>query len=358
MIQETAICAALFVRGKFFMKKRIVSVLLALTTAAAMLCGCEKNSAAAASAAASSADGPTEAAVEAAYLSAEEVYNWFDLTSLPTSGAAVEQGGLSYRPVDYEGLNTYADLEARVHSLFAPSVADALLKEGTNYRDIGGRLYTTDAARGSNLYFKERTFSVSQTDAAHWTVTVTFWGDSWEWEQPSVTIGYSKAVLHYEQTDDGWRFTDFCSSDALDTDADTVFTFTYDDASFEASDFGSYSDLQLALYLIHADGAYTEGTSDMLYQRFVKDPGAWLTLLGGLHAEWQDALTSLLAGDAAVWHPDEDFTALLDGLSPAGDAEQAVVDGLRTKYADAKTTRNSTVTPEQEFSPGTLTTTP
>ena len=306
--------------------------------------------------AAESQPGLTEDDVKAAYLSAEEVYNWFDLSSLPTSGEAAEVDGVSYRPVNYAGLNTYADLKAKVNSLFAPSVANALLAEGTNYRDIGGRLYTTDAARGSNLYLKERTFSVSRTDDAHWTVTVTFWADSWEWEQPSVTIGYSQAVLHYERTDSGWRFTDFCSSDALDTDADTVFTFTYDDASFEASDFGSASDLQLALYLIHADGAYYEGTSDMLYQRFAKDPGAIVTLLAKLHPDWQDALTSLLVGDAAVWYPDEDFTGLLDGLSPAGDAEQSVTDTLRAKYQAAKSAETAAaVTPEQEFSLGPLT---
>ena len=335
------------------MKIRIVPALPALVLTAALLCSCGKS---AGSPAISSASGALTAGdVEAAYLSAEEVYNWFDLTSLPTSGEAVEQDGLSYRPVDYAGLHTYADLQAKVYSLFAPSLAKSLLAEGTNYRDIGGRLYTTDAARGSDLYLKERTFSASQDDDAHWTVTVTFWGDSWDWEQPSVTVGYSRTALHYERTGDGWRFTDFCSSDALDTDADTVFRFTYDSASFAASDFGQYSDLQLALYLLHADGAYTEGPSELFYQRFAKEPGAIVTLLAGLHADWQDSLTALLADTAAARHPEADFSALLDGLSLTGDGERAVADTLREKYKEARATSAAAVTPGQEFSLGPLT---
>ena len=79
----------------------------------------------------------TEADVLAAYDRAAEVYDWFDLYSLPASGALVTEnglpydssrGGIPYQAVDYAGLNCYADLDIRVRSCFSPELADDIMK--------------------------------------------------------------------------------------------------------------------------------------------------------------------------------------------------------------------------------------
>lgn len=300
----------------------------------------------------------TETEVELAYLSAEEVYGWFNLCSLPTTGDSVEADGQSYRAVDHAGLTTYADLETKVRSLFVPELADQILSGSSDYQDIDGTLYCAEGARGSNIYLKERVFSAERTGDDRWAVTVTFYADNWdaEWERPSVTIGYSQTVLDYVKTEDGWRFESICPADDLDLDAETVFHFTYDEAAFESTDFDRYSDLQLALYLLHSDGAYTEGPSDLLYRRFTKRPAQLLSVLAGLHIEWQAQLISLIAGAAAYWYPDDDLAALLDGLTPDGAGEIDLVTRLRERYEEGRADELAgRVTLPQEFSLGPLT---
>lgn len=298
----------------------------------------------------------TETEAELAYLSAEGVYGWFNLCSLPTTGEVVEVDGQSYRAVDYPGLTTYADLEAKVHSLFVPELAELILSCSSDYRDIGGKLHCAEGARGSNIYLKERVFSAAPISDDRWAVTVTFYADSWAFERPSVTIGYSQTVLDYVNTADGWRFETICPADDLDLDAETVFQFTYAESAFASTDFDRYSDLQLALYLLHSDGAYTEGPSDLLYRRFIKRPAQLLPVLTRLHIEWQAQLISLIAGAAAYWHPDDDFAALLDGLTPADAAQADLIGRLRERYEEGRADELAGhVTPAQEFALGPLT---
>lgn len=89
-----------------------------------------------------------------------------------------------------------------------------------------------------------------------------------------VTVGYSQAVLDYQRTEEGWRFTSFCASDDLDLNADTVFTFSYDGDSFASDEpaMDTWSDYKLGCWLLHAD-AMGEGASTLLTQRFLEDPG-------------------------------------------------------------------------------------
>ena len=70
-------------------------------------------------------------------------------------------------------------------------------------------------------------------------MTVTFYADSWAFEKPSTTVGYSQAVLDLEHTADGWKFTSFVPSDGLDLEAETVFQFTYDMDTFMRDDAGN-----------------------------------------------------------------------------------------------------------------------
>ncbi|SFQ02905.1 hypothetical protein SAMN05216343_12128 [Oscillibacter sp. PC13] len=310
---------------------------------------------------------PTEAEVLAAYDQAAEVYDWFDLCSLPIAGGEPleEDGtpydpnndGFPYYPVEDNVLKTYADLETRVRACFSPALADSLLNNTINYRDINGRLYSIDGARGGNLYFLDKTAAAEQVDGNHWTVTITFWADFEDSVQtpipgttdttltPVATTGYSKTVLDYEQTPEGWRFTNFCPSDGLDLDADTVFTFDYEQAFSGTLSYQDYSDWQLACYLIHADGGYAEAPSDLLLHRFLERPEDILKVLalldGAPYKNIYPHIDGIVAGPgyaAANWlYFDEqmEFLSVLDNCRPEAAGEQAVLDKIQTAYETA-----------------------
>ena len=126
-------------------------------------------------------------------------------------------------------ITSLADLRETAESYFSPEIVDNLFAlSPDHYKDFDGVLYATDGGRGSNLYLLDKTVAAEQVDADHWTVTVTFYADSWAFEKPSTTVGYSQAVLDLEHTADGWKFTSFVPSDGLDLEAETVFQFTYD----------------------------------------------------------------------------------------------------------------------------------
>ena len=340
---------------------------LALLSSAALICSLtacgDAVSAASGQAVVSSAPPElTEADVLAAYHRAAEVYDWFDLHSLPASGALVTENGLPYDPgrggipyqaVDYAGLNSYADLDIRVRSCFSPEQADDIMGGSENYRDIDGKLYTASCARGSNLYLLDKTATAEQVDEDHWTVTLTFWADFADQELQAdgyqhtvATTGYSQTVLNYEKLEDGWRFTDFCPSDDLDLDADTVFTTNYDQDFEVTAAYRDYSDWNLVCYLIHADGAYAEAPSDELYQRFMERPEDILDALAllesspyGEHYAHIDALVASPSYSAAGWHSDQskEFLAVLNHCTPRSDGARAVLEKIRAAYEEATT---------------------
>ena len=293
-----------------------------------------------------SPEAPT-ANVPSAYEFAAEIYDWFDLTtmSLDESDTQETPEGTYYRvnSAAYPELSSLSALGQRVKDVFSPDIAEALFSlSPDHYRDIGGKLYAQPGARGTNIYLLDKTVTAEPVDGSHWTVTLTFWADSWAWEQPSATVGYSQRLLDYERLEDGqWRFTSFCPSDALDLEADTVFTFTYDWDTFDNTDFDAYSDLQLVLYLLHADGAYVEAPSDLLYQRFIERSDEILKLLTMLDTSpYQeshpqvDAITASPGYHAAWLSLDEqaEFLAALDSCQAETAAEQAVLERMRAAY--------------------------
>lgn len=290
---------------------------------------------------------PTEAEVTAAYERAAEVYDWFDLCSLPTAGDPVGEDGRPYdpkgeeppyRPVVYEGLSTYADLDVLVRKCFTQELADEIMG-GHSYRDIGGRLCAADAARGSNLYLLGRAVSVERTAPDRWAITVTFYADSYAWERPSATVGYSQKTLDYVKTTDGWRFSTFCPSDALDVTAETVFHFTYDADSFlkDGHDMDAWSDLKLACWLLHADGAFAEGPGDILSLRLLDDPDGWFAALSVFpDSPWAYAEQAVRAASYQLcWLTPEQqaqFEGILRDYQPKNDAEQALLETLKTAW--------------------------
>lgn len=297
-----------------------------------------------------SPEAPT-ANIPSAYEFAAETYDWFDLTTMPLdeSDAQETPEGTYYRvnSTVYPELSTLSALGQRVKDVFSPDIAEYLLSlSPDHYRDIGGKLYALPGARGTNIYLLDKTVTAEPVDDNHWTVTLTFWADSWAWERPSATVGYSQKVLDYERQADGqWRFTSFCPSDALDLEADTVFTFTYDWDTFDNPDFDAYSDLQLVLYLLHADGAYAEAPSDLLYQRFIERPEDLLKLLTMLDTSpYRKAYPHVAAvtagpGYHAAWlslDEQAEFLAALDNCQAETEAEQAVLERMRTAYEDTR----------------------
>ena len=295
-----------------------------------------------------SPEAPT-ANVLSAYEFAAEIYDWFDLTTMPLDESDTQETpeGTYYRvnSAAYPELSSLSALGQRVKYVFSPDIAEYLLSlSPDHYRDIGGKLYALPGARGTNIYLLDKTVTAEPVDDNHWTVTLTFWADSWAWERPSATVGYSQKVLDYERQADGqWRFTSFCPSDALDLEADTVFTFTYDWDTFDNTDFDAYSDLQLVLYLLHADGAYAEAPSDLLYRRFIEQPEALLKLLTMLdtspYSKAYPYVAAVTAGPGchAAWlslDEQAEFLAALDSCQPETEAEQAVLERMRAAYED------------------------
>ena len=293
----------------------------------------------------------TVQAVLDAYQEAARVYDWFDLCSMPTGMEAIQTEDGIYYPVEEPGIETLADLEARVRACFAPDLAEEILMLGSNYRDMDGRLYCASGARGRNLYLLSKTVTAEQVSEDRWTVTLTFWADFADQESQAdgyshmvATTGYSQTILDYEKTDAGWRFTTFCSSDGLDLDADTVFTINYYQDFEVTSAYRDYSDWQLVCYLIHSDGAYTEAPSDLLFRRFLERPEDILKVLTVLdqspYRTKYPHIDAIVAGPgytaATSYREDRaDFQEILDTLPPEDPAEQTVLEKIRTAYESA-----------------------
>ena len=300
---------------------------------------------------ADTSDTLTEADVLDLYATASSIYDWFDLAppSLDRTDSRTEDGVTYYKvneasapPITLTAQAGMEQLRGLVDLFFSAEIADALFSESPEqFRDFDGILYATDGGRGSNLYLLDKAVTAEQVDADHWTVTVTFYADSWAFEEPSATVGYSQAVLDLERTADDWKFTSFCPSDGLDLDAETVFQFTYTDEGFPAS-LGSLedcSDLKLACWLLHADGGYSEGPSDTLTRRFLEDPDTWfeaLSVFPGSPWEHADIVMAAPVNDTYAWYGQEEqarLTEILDTYQPENDAQQALLDALKEAQA-------------------------
>ena len=322
----------------------------------------------------------TEQDVLNLYTAASAVYDWFDLTTLPLDMEdARTEGDLTYYRVDAENLSlpvsavpeptdsslpwqpqpvtitSLADLRETAETYFSPEIADSLFAlSPDHYKDFDGVLYATDGGRGSNVYLLDKAAAVEQVDADHWTVTVTFWADFEDQELQSdgnfhtvATTGYSTAVLDFENTPDGWKFTSFCPSDGLDLEADTVYTINYYQDLEVTGAYQDYSDWELVCYLVHADGAYAEAPFDLLARRFLERPEDILRVLALLdqspYREKYSHIEAIVAGPgytaAGRFYREDraDFAALLDALHPETEAEQAVLDKIRAAYESSAT---------------------
>ncbi len=328
--------------------KRLFSSLLAALVLCSALAGCTPNAQnSLPSSAPQPAPGPsstplTESDIYRIYDEAAQVYNWFDLHPLPCTGDPVEVDGKSYRKVDYPGLKTHADLEKMVRAFFSTPLADQLLNT-SQYRDIHGKLFCTEGSRGSDLFLDAQTVHVEHPDQDHWNVELQFWTDTAEGSV--CTVGYSECVLHYELTDEGFRFTNFCPSDALDLNADTIHTIDVE-ADFNSGAYRNYTDWQLLCYLLHADGVYAEGPTDLLLRRFMERPKDVIRQLALLDASpfhgsgysATDAILTSPGSSAAAWLSPEEQKKFVDVVStckPESDREQQILEHIWQAYNSA-----------------------
>ncbi len=284
-----------------------------------------------------------------AYAVAAEVYDWFDLRSPDVTGKVVEADGMSYQEVNHPFIKVYGDLKVWVERHFAPELAEDILSSSQNYRDIDGRLYTAGGARGGNVYLSSKTAEAVQVADDHWQVVLTFWADSWKRETFTATVGCSQTTLDYRRVGDGWRFTNFCPSDGLNMEAETVYTFTYHSDCLIAyeKEMPDWPDVKLACWLLHSDGAYTEGPANDLFDRLMDHPAEVIAMLAELPEEWQSRLLPLL-GSTAAWR-DATVPEVLRALDLTEAAQQQVVEDLIIAYENTLSS-SLLVTDAAEFS--------
>jgi hypothetical protein len=285
-------------------------------------------------------DSLTEADVLAAYKTAAEAYSWFDMTTIPLDDTVSQKDGDHvYNRADVPGIKSMSDLTAYLNSIFTPQLTNNLLNlSPSRYRDFNGVLYAEGADRGSNIFLQDKQVKASQTDATHWAVTLTFFAgykDDTNPAAPQITIGYSQTVLDYQKTDDGWRFTTFCPNDNLDSDADTVYEFTYDSTAFSGTSFDLYSDFQLCCYLLNADGGFAEGPSDLLFQRFLKNPQNIVSALSVVaESPWENK--NIVISDIG-------YTAAAQSAGTGNSAFEAALNSLPAAQSDAEKTVRSAI---------------
>ena len=307
-------------------------------------------------------NGPTQEEVAAAYQTAAAAYDWFDLITMQLDSTDTKMVGEAvYNRVNQPGISSMAELKAYLNTLFAPELTESLLADSQDhYRDIDGVLYARSADRGTDIQLQGKRTTAAKKDGIHWDVTVTFYAgydDKSTPDAPQVTIGYSQTVMDYEKTDAGWRFASFCLSDNLDEGADTVYTFTYDNDTFDHTDFDKYGDFELCCYFLNADGAFAE-MSDVLALRFLKNPERVmkaLTIIEESPWEHKDSLISGIGYNAVCFSAYSDrvkFESLLKShAAPQSDTEQAVWDLITTAYQKGSADEEANkITPEQEFS--------
>jgi len=113
------------------------------------------------------ANTPTDAEIQVAYQRAVEAFAWFDRAAMPADWedyvlAEGEHFDWQYFRVLHDSINTLADLEAHLNSIFTADVVRELFDSHQHelYRDFGGVLRTTGGERGWNISAGEETHEI------------------------------------------------------------------------------------------------------------------------------------------------------------------------------------------------------
>ena len=154
--------------------------------------------------------GPSDEEVLLAYEKAVEAYSWFDLTTMPLDYEDQQTvGELVYSRVDYEGIDTMADLRGYLKGIFSDGLVEQLLPAGSiQYVELDGVLYGLDGGRGTDITRGGESVQVLRDeDPSRCIVRVTV--DHHDPEQDFAIVGSEIYDFPYEQVGDQWIFTDF-----------------------------------------------------------------------------------------------------------------------------------------------------
>lgn len=152
------------------------------------------------------------------FFEAEDMWSWFDGCAPMGEGTIsvpnAENGwdDLYYR-VDVPGVNSLADLRAKLCTRFSDELADRLLAErGEVFREQDGALYCLPAGRGDDLTIADIDFKLTLNDAKTggvMTVTITRQDYDEKTDDWKLTGEVDTLEMPFEVTEQGARFTDF-----------------------------------------------------------------------------------------------------------------------------------------------------
>ncbi len=140
---------------------------------------------------------------EAFFLSALEVYGWFEAQPLDVDPEKSSPDGKKFQVLD-ERLNTLRALDAEVRTYFSDSIANKLLASGI-YEEIDGYLYTgaQDRFIDEGLGETELNIDSRSDDKITYTLTLTTVD-----EAGNVTAAEEFTFVR-EKIDGAWKFTQF-----------------------------------------------------------------------------------------------------------------------------------------------------
>ncbi len=153
---------------------------------------------------------------------ASEAIGWFEMNTMTARSGLSDimkrysqnsQSETSIRTANEDGyteigdsrIKTYAELGAYLKTLFSDEITERLLALGM-YRDINGKLYGLDAARGSDITKGSSTAAIKRFSDSKifYTVTVELLS-----EDLKSVAGYETHVFTYELIDSKWIWTKF-----------------------------------------------------------------------------------------------------------------------------------------------------
>lgn len=155
------------------------------------------------------------------YKAADTIYFRFDVCTMPIkSGDALELDVNYWFEVDVEGANAecgfkgteyefadYAGLCEVIDGIFSPEIAGRLKNSGL-YLDIDGRMYTLDAARGTDATVGEVTdYAVKKESDTRYVLTVTY--ELISEDDFETVVGTASKDYVYEEVNGKFVFSQF-----------------------------------------------------------------------------------------------------------------------------------------------------
>ena len=137
------------------------------------------------------------------FLSALEVYGWFEAQPLDVDTEKPSSDGKKFQVLD-ERLNTLRALDAEVRTYFSDSIANKLLDSGV-YEEIDGYLYTEAQDRDIDEALGETELNVESRSDDKITYTLTLTTVD---EAGNVTAAEDLTFVR-EKIDGAWKFTQF-----------------------------------------------------------------------------------------------------------------------------------------------------